>query len=119
MVSYLKRVFGGAAVSLLRVDIWQLVHAGGQINLYVTPTDGLYLVHGHDGGGQTKGEKHNPKHTSLLCEVDRQQQQKLPQIPVTRERGRGDIISGEGQKRRLFLFSFSSYFSSYYFFQFN
>lgn len=57
MISYLKRVFEGAAFSLLRVDIWYLVHAGGQINLYVTPTDGLYLVHGHGGGRQsvTKG----------------------------------------------------------------
>lgn len=48
--SYLKRVLGAAAVPLLRVDIWELVHAGRQINLYVTPTDGLYLIHGHGGG---------------------------------------------------------------------
>lgn len=48
--SYLKRVFGRAALSPRRVDIWQLVHAGWQVNLYVTPADGLYLVHGHVGG---------------------------------------------------------------------
>lgn len=50
ITSYLKRVFGCTAVPLLRVDIWQLVHAGWQVNLYVTPADGLYLVHGHVGG---------------------------------------------------------------------
>lgn len=70
MISYLKRVFGGAAFSLLRVDIWYLVHAGGQINLYVTPTDGLYLVHGHGGGGQSvtdkKAKNKNPDTQVLL-----------------------------------------------------
>lgn len=50
ITSYLKRVFGRVAVPMLRVDIWQLVHAGWQVNLYVTPADGLYLVHGHVGG---------------------------------------------------------------------
>lgn len=48
--SYLKRVFRGAAVPLLRVEIGYLVHAGWQIGGYGTPTDGLYLVHGHVGG---------------------------------------------------------------------
>lgn len=54
-MSYLKRVLGRAVVPLLRcVDIWQLVHAGGHVNRYVTPAHGLYLVHGHVGGLSTK-----------------------------------------------------------------
>lgn len=47
--SYLKRVFCGATVPMLRVDL-VTVHAGWQINRNMTVNDGLYLVHGHAGG---------------------------------------------------------------------
>lgn len=47
--SYLKRVFSGETVPMLRVDL-VTVHAGWQVNFNVTVSDGLYLVHGHAGG---------------------------------------------------------------------
>lgn len=47
--SYLKRVFSGATVPMLRVDL-VTVHAGWQVNRNMTVNDGLYLVHGHAGG---------------------------------------------------------------------
>lgn len=52
-------MFGAATCTSLRVDIRQLVHAGWQINLYVIPKDGLYLVHGHILGWLVPSKRNN------------------------------------------------------------